>query len=168
MEAVALRLPPTTLLYIVYPWYTVTDWLSLDSSLFFFCDCEILVFSYSDVLVCQIKEESEDSGSLLMNMNNGLVMMTGKSQSRTTTSRTISISLTLQAQPLSRMKKSDLLTERIPPAACSSKDSHDDHPLHLTAPLLSSHNLPWGKAHPTPHHGWSNASSTPLQPIHNT
>ena len=56
-----------------------------------------LNLGYSECLVCQIKEE--ESGSLVMNMNNGLVMMTGKSQSRTTTSRTISISLTLQAHP---------------------------------------------------------------------
>lgn len=41
----------------------------------------------------------------MVNMDKGLVIMTGKSQSRTSTSRTISISLTLQAHPLSRMKK---------------------------------------------------------------
>lgn len=57
----------------------------------------------SEHLVYRIKEE--ESGLLLVNMDNGLVMMTGKSQSHTTTSRTISISLTLQAHPLSRMKK---------------------------------------------------------------
>lgn len=101
MEGVALS-PPHPQLYIVYPWYTVTDCLYTLPSFFLW----LWNFgSYSDVLVCQIKEESEDSGSLLMNTNNGLVVMTGKSQSRTTTSRTISISLTLQAQPLSRMKK---------------------------------------------------------------
>lgn len=77
-------------------------------------------------------------------------MMTGKSQSRTTTSRTISISLTLQAHPLRRMKKSDLLTKHIPPAACSSKGSHDSYSQHLCAPLTSSHHLPWGKARPPP------------------
>lgn len=40
-----------------------------------------------------------------MSRDNGLVMMTAKSQSRATTSRTISISLTLHAHPLSGMKK---------------------------------------------------------------
>lgn len=125
-----------------------------------------IVLSYSEHLVRHIKEG--DSGLLLVKMDNGLVMMTGKSQSQTTTSRTISISLTLQAHPLNRMKKSDMLTKHIPPAVSSSKGSHDGRPLHLAAPLLSSHHLPWGKAHPPPHRGWPGAPSTTSQPIHNT
>lgn len=48
MEAVALRLSPPTLLYIVYPWYTVTDCLyTLPSSLFFF----VIVKFWSSVTV---------------------------------------------------------------------------------------------------------------------
>lgn len=93
--------------------------------------------------VGEIKEE--EFGWLMVNMDNGLVIMTGKSQSRTTTSRTISISLTLRAHPLSRMKKSDMLTKHIPPAACSSKGSQDGHNLHLTAPLYPATTYPEAK-----------------------
>ena len=54
--------------------------------------------------LAQIKEEKSVL-YLLVNLDNGLIMMTGKSPSQATTSRTISIRLTLQAHPLSRMKK---------------------------------------------------------------
>ena len=109
--------------------------------------------------------KEERSGLLMVNMDNGLVIMTGKSQSRTTTSRTISISLTLQAHPLSRMRKVTcwLSTFHLQPSVQRVKN------LHLNAPLPSSHHLPWGSAHPPPHRGWPGApSTTTSQSIHNT
>lgn len=82
---------------------------------------------------------------------NGLTVMTGKSQSQSTTSRTISISLALQAHPLSRMSgRGGMLTKHIPPAVNSSKGSCNGQPLmHLTARLQSSQHLPRGYVSPS-------------------
>lgn len=54
---------------------------------------------------------------------------------RAGTSKTISISLTLQAHPLIGREKSDTLTKHIPPAVSSSKGSHDGRPPHPTPAL---------------------------------
>lgn len=76
-------------------------------------------------------------------LGHGLVMMTGKSQSRATTSRTISISLKLRAQLLSGMKKITcwLSTFHLRPAVQRT-------PVMITLRCYPADRLPWGEAHP--------------------